>query len=132
MTRSEFATIDLFAGLTDAGFELLETRGTEVVCPAGQPLVLHDAPAAGMYVLLEGTVNVELPGRSVELGPGQCVGELALLVPGSRRIARVRAVRDTRCLAVSRDVFEQLLDTEPSFGRALLRIVADRFAGSRQ
>ena len=55
-----------------------------------------------MFVILEGTVIVEARGDvEIELGPGEFVGELALLVPDAIRSARVRAVRPTSAASQS-------------------------------
>jgi len=89
-------------------------------------LTRADDPGAGMFVVEEGTVVVEAPGRTIELGPGEVFGELSLLVPESRRVARVRATAPVRCIVIDRGAFDELLDQEPAFARALLHVVARR------
>ena len=84
-----------------------------------------DAPS-GAFVVLDGTVTVELRGRSIELGVGEIVGELALLVPEAGRVARVRAATAARCLSLPREDFLALVESEPSFALALLRELAAR------
>jgi CRP-like cAMP-binding protein len=118
--------IPAFAELDDGVLTRIQEASSEITCPAGQVLTRADAPGAGMFVLEEGTVVVEAPGRTIELGPGAIFGELSLLVPESTRVARVRATTPARCLAIDRAAFEQLLDDEPAFARALLRVVAGR------
>jgi voltage-gated potassium channel len=86
-------------------------------------------PGLGMFVVEEGRVVVELShGREVELGPGEFFGELALLIPEGVRAARVRAETDVRCLAIGRDDFAGLLDTEPSIAVAMLPVLARRLS----
>jgi CRP-like cAMP-binding protein len=116
----------LFAGVSEAG---LAEAGAAVVIEvgAGQVLVQAGDHGSGMYVVLDGEVVVELRGRRAEIGPGGFFGELALLVPDSERIARVRATTDARVASIPREAFEHLLDTEPAFARALLRELAVRF-----
>ena len=79
-----------------------------------------------MFVLEEGTVAVEVPGKTIELGPGEFFGELSLLVPESTRVARVRATTAVRCVAISRAAFEELIEGEPAFTLAMLHVVARR------
>ena len=79
-----------------------------------------------MFVVEEGTVVVETPGHTIDLGRGEFVGELSLLVPESTRVARVRAKTPVRCLALSRATFEDLLESEPRFAVTMLRLVAQR------
>jgi len=118
--------IPAFAGLGDEALARIIDASTEVAWPAGQVLTRADDPGAGMFVVEEGTVVVEAPGRTIELGPGEVFGELSLLVPESRRVARVRATAPVRCIVIDRGAFDELLDQEPAFARALLHVVARR------
>ena len=78
-----------------------------------------------MFVIEEGSVIVEARGHiAIELGAGEFVGELALLVPDSVRSARVRAITDVRCLAIGAADFRQLLEDEPRIALAMLPVVA--------
>jgi CRP-like cAMP-binding protein len=118
--------LPIFAGLGDDAVERILQASSELECPAGQVLAQADDPGAGMFVLVEGSVVVEAPGRTIELGPGEFFGELSLLVPESTRVARVRATTPVRCLAIDRRTFEQLLDDEPRLARNMLPVVARR------
>lgn len=126
MTREELRDLPLLAGVSDAGLERLATASTEIEADGGQVLALFDSAPTGAFVVLEGSVAVELRSRTVELGPGDVVGELALLVPGAGRVARVRAATRTRCLAVPRDEFLALVESEPAFALTLLHELARR------
>jgi CRP-like cAMP-binding protein len=81
-----------------------------------------------MFVVLEGNVSVEWPGGAVELGPGAFVGELTVLVPDVRRVARVRAATPVRCLAIAREDATELIESEPTVALAMLRELARRLA----
>jgi CRP-like cAMP-binding protein len=94
---------------------LLETVGTEASVAAGQVLIEHGQHGSGLYVILDGTVVVEAPEGTRELGPGTCIGERALLSADGLRTARVRATSDLRVLAVERVEFERLCADDPSF-----------------
>jgi CRP-like cAMP-binding protein len=118
--------IPLFAGLDDAALERIAEIATEVEAPRGQVLTRANDPGAGMFVVEEGTVAVELRSRTIEFGPGEFFGELSLLVPDARRIARVRATADARLLAVSRADFATVLESEPRLALAMLPVVAQR------
>jgi CRP-like cAMP-binding protein len=114
------------AGLGDEALARIARASTELTCAAGKVLARADDPGAGMFIIEEGTVVVEAPGRTIELGTGEIFGELSLLVPESTRSARVRATTPVRCLAIDRGAFEELLDEEPEFARAMLDVVARR------
>jgi CRP-like cAMP-binding protein len=118
--------IPLFAGLEVAALERIAELATEVEAPAGQVLTRANEPGAGMFVVEEGTVAVELRSRTIEFGPGEFFGELSLLVPDARRIARVRATTDARLLAVSRADFAALLESEPRIAVSMLPVIAQR------
>lgn len=130
MIESELSGIPLFAGISDAAAERVVAGGVGEV-PAGQLLAQAGDPGFGMFVVVDGTVEVERGSLHIEIGPGGFFGELALLVPDSPRIARVRAKTDARILALSRDAFDELLETEPSFTRALLTEMAARLVQAR-
>ena len=94
---------------------LLETVGAEAEVAAGNVLIEHGQHGAGLYVILEGTVVVEAPEGTREIGAGAFIGERALLSADGRRTARVRATTDVRLLAVDRSEFERLCADDPSF-----------------
>ena len=82
-----------------------------------------------MFVVLDGAVTVGARGnRARELGPGDIVGELALLTPDALRTARVRAKTPVRCLAISRGDFRRILADEPNVAIQVLETVATRLA----
>lgn len=118
--------IPLFAGLDPDALERIAELATEVEAPAGQVLTRANEPGAGMFVVEEGTVAVELRSRTIEFGPGEFFGELSLLVPDARRIARVRATSHARLLAVSRADFSALLESEPRIALSMLPVLAQR------
>jgi voltage-gated potassium channel len=76
-------------------------------------------------------VEVELPGKKIELGPGEFFGELALLDEKATHMARVSASSSLRCLALGRDDFLELLETQPRLAIAMLKVVARRLAGAK-
>jgi CRP-like cAMP-binding protein len=95
--------------------QLLGTVGAEANVAAGQVLIEHGQHGSGLYVILEGTVIVEAPEGTRELGPGAFVGERGLLSADGLRTARVRATSDIRVLAVDRIEFERLCADDPAF-----------------
>ncbi len=118
--------IPLFASLDEDALARIADLATDVDAPRGQVLTRANDPGAGMFVVEEGTVAVELRGRTIEFGPGEFFGELSLLVPDARRVARVRATTDAHLLAVSRADFCALLESEPRLALAMLPVLARR------
>ena len=101
---------------------------TEFEAPANLVLIERGQVGAGMFILKEGEVVVELKNGEVHLGPGEYFGEMALLSEGGRRTARVRTVTPVRCLAIGRADFTALLHDEPRLGLVMLPILARRLA----
>jgi len=129
MTPEELRAIPLFEGLSDTGLARLMATAGEIERDPGQVLVLRGDPGSGMYVVLDGTVTVELRGGlHTDLGVGNFFGETALLVPSAVRGARVRATTAVRCLSVPRDDFLALVESEPSLALEMLRELARRLA----
>jgi CRP-like cAMP-binding protein len=118
--------LPLFAELDEDALAHIAGICTEVEAERGQLLTRANDPGAGMFVVEEGTVAVELRSRTVELGPGEFVGELSLLVPEATRVARVHAATRVRCLAIARHAFAELLEREPQIAVAMLPVLARR------
>ena len=116
----------IFAGLSEESLTRVADAVTEVQIPAGSILVEAKMPGSGLFIIEEGTAVVEAAGEQIELGPGDVVGELALLTPDAVRSARVRAGSDVRAIAVSREAFRSVLMTEPTIAVAMLETLASR------
>jgi CRP/FNR family transcriptional regulator, cyclic AMP receptor protein len=81
---------------------------------------------AFMYIVLEGRVAISIRGAVVErVGPGGAFGEMAL-VDQSPRSANAAAETDCVLLAINRNVFLNLVKSDPSFGISLLSAMAER------
>jgi CRP-like cAMP-binding protein len=127
-TISRLRAIPLFAELDERALALIAGVAAEFEASAGHVLVERGQEGAGMFVLEEGTVIVDLPGgHTLHRGPGEFFGELALL-GGGPRTARVRAATAVRCLAIGRRDFAQLLESEPRIAVAMLPVLARRLA----
>ena len=126
--RARLREIPLFAELDDEALERVAAIASEAEFPAHAVLIERGQPGSGMFVILEGTARVELRDRDVDLGPGEFVGDLSLLVDQLPRAARVFAAEPVRCLAISRADFAGLLESEPRMAVAMLRVVAGRLA----
>jgi CRP-like cAMP-binding protein len=129
VTPEEVRSIPLFEGLSPAGLERVAAHSAELSCEPGQVLALPGDPGSGMYVVLDGTVSVEMRGGwHTELDRGNFFGEIALLVPDSGRVARVRAATPVRCLSLPREDFLTLVESEPSFALKMLHELAKRLS----
>jgi CRP-like cAMP-binding protein len=128
VTPDELREIPLFADLSDEGLERLAASAGVLEVEPGQVLAVPGDPGSGMFVVLDGTVSVEVRGGfHAELGPGTFFGEVALLVP-SGRVARVRAATKARCLSIPRKVALESIESEHTLALKMLREVARRLS----
>jgi CRP-like cAMP-binding protein len=129
---ADLRALPLFASLDDDGLRRVAGLAVELDVPAGQVLVHAGDPGSGLFVILGGSAVVEARGETmIEVGPGEFVGELALLVPEATRSARVRAKTDVRCLAIFAGDFQALLEDEPRIALAMLPVLAERLWRAR-
>jgi CRP-like cAMP-binding protein len=130
MSVAEVMGSPLFAEVSEDAAAIVAAAGVTEV-PAGQVLAQAGDHGTGMFVVLDGSVRVELRGAEVEIPAGGFFGELSLLVDDAERVARVRAATDARIVAVPRATFDFLLETQPTFARAMLRELASRLVQAR-
>jgi two-component system chemotaxis family response regulator WspR len=93
---------------------------------AGQTLCREGEPGRSMYVVLAGHLVVSIKGNQVAVeGPGDCVGEMAL-IQSRERSATVRAREEALVLEIPEAVFRTRLAPNPTALMALLRIFSER------
>jgi MFS family permease len=116
----------LFAPLSMAMIEQLAGQLVPVTFEAGAKLIREGEPGDRYYLIEQGRVVVSQAGQPMrEQGPGESIGEIALLfdVP---RTASVRALEPVEALSLSRDDFLGTL-----CGQTASRLVADTVAMER-
>ncbi|HEY7344886.1 MAG TPA: cyclic nucleotide-binding domain-containing protein [Gaiella sp.] len=131
MDVAELRALPPLAGMSEVGIARVASRAATFHAEEGRVLALEGDPGAGMFILCEGTIAIELRSGTLELGPGDFFGELALLVDDGARVARVRATTPVRCVSIPREEFLTLVETEPSFALHMLRELARRLTEAR-
>jgi CRP-like cAMP-binding protein len=111
----------ILESVNDEDLRRLRGVGSEVEFVAGQVLIERGQPGAGVFVVVDGSVVVEAPESTRELGPRAVVGERALLSGGGTRTARVRALTDGVLLAVDRAEIDRLCAEDSAFAERLAR-----------
>ncbi len=112
-------------GSMPEGSRLLLESMDSVHFESGEDMVREgDSPDDGMYIILEGDVHVLISGDILvnELGPGDVVGELALIKDGVRK-ATVRAMSEVECAHISRPLFQEIADANRKVYGALLELL---------
>jgi signal transduction histidine kinase len=134
MSREFLRKLPLFATLPEGDLEKLYQLSQTLEIPSGALLIEEGAVGDSLYIIIDGNFEVTKHSPQEEvvlntLGPGQVVGEMALLEQAPRN-ASVRALRDSRVLQVSQHSFDELVCASPSTLLVMLRTVAGRLRGT--
>jgi CRP-like cAMP-binding protein len=120
------ADVPLFAGLSKRHLRKVSGLATARRHHPHTAIVRAGAKGDAFYVILDGTVSVNRPGkRSVKLGAGDSFGEMALL-DGAARTATVEAEGEVLTMRIPRPSFLRMLEAEPKVAVALLRTLSER------
>ena len=110
--------VQAFRELDHKDLVFVARRLRPILAVPGQRLLKKGNRGSAMYFIVAGHVEVELPGEPVRLGPGEFVGEMALL-SGKPRSVDVRAVGYCHLLALDKREFNRLLRSKPSIGQTI-------------
>ena len=130
MARSSYldhlASAPLFSACSKKELQAVARASDEVDVPAGHTLCEQGAMGREAFIIMEGTAEVRRNNKKVaSLGPGACVGELALLDHGPRT-ATVVAATDLKLLVIGAREFAAIIDEVPPIAHKLLRTLAAR------
>lgn len=123
--------VPLLARLPEAELRALASRGRVRTYPGGALIFREGDPGDSLHIVIEGGVRIAVLSASGEeatvalLGPGECVGDLALL-DGRPRSASAIAAQPTKTLVVTREDFRQWLSERPRAALALLEALSLR------
>jgi len=130
----------VFSSLPAAHIEQIAARLERRQVAKGEDLVIQGRPGDALFVIEAGRFGVFVRdpdfGLAIEvaqLGPGDCLGELAL-VTGEPRSATCTALVDSTVHRLDRAVFDAILTQAPQVQRDLMKVLAARLAaaGARQ
>jgi CRP-like cAMP-binding protein len=118
------AQIRLFSSCNSKELAKIAKASDELSLAEGKVLMAQDQPGREAFVIVDGRATVRIGDTDVaELGPGDHVGELALL-DGGTRTATVTAATDMTVLVISQRAFFGLLDEVPGLARKILASIA--------
>ncbi len=133
MDKVPWQTIPLFRHLATPTLEALLGSAQRRTYPRGTTLLRRGDTSQGLIIILEGLVAVQVPGTDgqprvvVHLGPGQVLGEMALVDQGPHS-ADVIAVQPTKTLCIPAQAFWDFCEHHPQAGLTLLRNLAAELA----
>jgi CRP/FNR family cyclic AMP-dependent transcriptional regulator len=123
---SSYAT---FSACSKSDITALVDAGGPFSLPSGWPLVQEGIPADACYVLTEGEARVfHQRDQIATLGPGDLVGEMALLGGGQRRATVTSSTRVVG-LRIENEPLSAVLDKHPKLAEAF-RAVYDAHSAS--
>ncbi len=130
------AQVVMLAQASAAAHRELAAIAMPVECTAGTALVQQGEPGDALYVIVAGRFDVLLDLESGEqrtlssLGPGDCVGEMALLTKNARSatvVARTPAV----ALRIGESEFAEVLARHPALRAHVLAVAEQRMPSLR-
>ena len=118
--------LPIFSACSRKELEIVGGMADEVRLREGTILTQQGEPGHECFVLLEGGAEVKIGRRVVaHIGPGEIVGEMALLESESRT-ATVVTTTATRVLVMTRPTFTAVLEKCPNLARRVMRTLARR------
>ena len=93
---------------------------------AGDDIVVEGDSSGSFYIIVRGRVEViQGNSRIASLEDGDYFGEIALLT-GSARIATVRALTRSTCIALDKESFDAFLAQSPGLEEQISQVAAER------
>jgi hypothetical protein len=125
--------VPIFAELDADDLEELAAEVEERRLDAGKDVFREGDAGDAVYLVVKGRVQVVVgsgDGEKVinELGPGACIGEMAVL-DASPRSATVRTIERTRALRVPGEGFKRVMSERPEMSEAIVAELVRRMRG---
>jgi CRP-like cAMP-binding protein len=118
--------VPLFSSCSQRELGAIASLADELYLPAARNLTREGAGGFEFMILVEGEADVVKEGRIVnELGPGDFIGEIAL-VSGKPRTATVRTRGPSRILVLTASGFRALMRDVPTIQDKVLAAVTAR------
>lgn len=115
-----------FDMFTPSQIARISASGTRVTLPAGWAPIRENTGADKAYIILDGTVSIRSDGQEIaELGPGDIVGEAAIL-NRSLRTASIVATTPLELIHFTAEALRRLDVEMPAFHQALEKVTAAR------
>ncbi|EKF40540.1 cyclic nucleotide-binding domain-containing protein [Nitratireductor indicus] len=120
--------VGLFEGFTREQLRLIAFGAESMTLGAGRDIYAEGAPADCAFIIASGSVvlfSEQEERRQVvdKLGPGEILGELALITEG-RRLTSAMTESETRLVRLSRSTFHRILEEFPETAVLLHRRIS--------
>lgn len=114
--------IEFFGGLTEAHRRMLARHMDELTADPGDPLMDEGDYGYEAIFIEDGTAEVSQQGAPINtVGPGEIVGELALVDATGKRTASVTVATPLRALSLTSHSFHEIRRGMPDLAEAIDR-----------
>ncbi len=129
-TADRLEHVPIFAPLSDEEINHLAQAAIRRVFAPGEAIVRKGQEGGSMFVILRGSVKVQLPDgdgvRTInQLGPNDFFGEMSLLT-GEPRTANVVAEEETDVMQIRKTAVKPIFDANPELLNSISVIVEER------
>ena len=123
-------SVPIFAPLADDEITQLAKASSRRVFAPGEAIVRKGQEGGSMFVIIRGSVKVQLPegsgARTInQLGPNDFFGEMSLLT-GEPRTANVIADEETHVMQIRKSAIKPLFKANPELMESICTIVEER------
>ena len=121
-----------FSRLSRKGLEAIVKSATEKAFKTGERILGEGESGVGFYLILEGSAQVTHGDKELaKLDAGNFFGELTVL-DGEPRTADVVALKDTKCLVLTRWAMKSIISSHPDVASEMLEELARRLRESNR
>ena len=125
-TAAALGRVSLFSGLSARDLETIASVAEEREVPKGKVLTKQGAPGDEFFLIADGEVEVRQNGREIRrLGPGDYLGEIALVF-GGKRTATAVAAKPSKLYVLGAASFTALLKRQPRIEDKIMTTVTER------
>lgn len=122
----------LFKDFSEVGIQIFASIGVTRAFPKGTSLFVENRPGESLFIVDDGTVRLSAKNASGEdvtlgeVGPGEPLGELALIQKGDR-LCTALAATDVTAVEIRHADFQKLTTQKPQACMKLLMAVVMHF-----
>ncbi len=119
-------SVPIFNNIPDDVLASIAQIAEEVNLVDGETFIQEGELGECMYLIVEGEVRVFSKGNTIiVLGPGQVVGELAILDPEPRS-ASVAALGQAMLFGIEKEPFDEVMADRPEIAQGVIRALCQR------
>lgn len=125
-TVAALGRVALFAGLSSGDLATIADAAEERVVPEGQVLTKQGAEGDEFFLIVDGEVEIRQNGREIrKLGPGDYLGEIALVF-GGKRTATAVATMPSTLVVLAAPAFTAMLKEQPAIEDKVMTTITER------